>query len=60
MQPKVSELVYYIKNPTWISINNAADKALNGKNSVYSEEGKKHFQEDGKAPLALRKELEAS
>ena len=60
MQPKVSKLVNYIRNPTWISINICADKAIDGKNFVYTEEDKKRFREDPKAHFAHRKELESS
>jgi len=60
MQPKASQLVTYVRNPTWISINFCADKAQDGKNFTYTEEQKKMFREDPEALFALRKELEAS
>jgi NADPH-dependent glutamate synthase beta subunit-like oxidoreductase len=59
MQPKVEKLVNFVRNPTWISVNICADKALDGRNFSYTEEDKKRFREDPKAHLALRKELEA-
>ncbi|PGH26724.1 hypothetical protein AJ80_01670 [Polytolypa hystricis UAMH7299] len=60
MQPKVSKLVNYVRNPTWISINFCADKAKDGRNFAYTEEEKKLFREDPKVLFALRRELEAS
>ncbi|ETI24668.1 hypothetical protein G647_04037 [Cladophialophora carrionii CBS 160.54] len=60
MQPKVSKLVTYIRNPTWISINFCADKTTDGKNFTYTEEQRKAFRENPEAHFALRKELEAS
>lgn len=59
MQPKVEKLVNFVRNPTWISVNICADKALDGRNFSYTEEDKKRFREDPKAHLVLRKELEA-
>lgn len=59
MQPKVSKLVNYVRNPTWISINFCADKAIDGKNFAYTEEQKQLFREDPKAHFKLRRELEA-
>lgn len=60
MQPKVSRLVTYIRNPTWISVNFCADKTIDGKNFKYTDEQTKKFKEDPKAHFAYRKELEAS
>jgi len=60
MQPKVEKLTTYIRNPTWISINFCADKAIDGKNFAYTEEERKLFREDPKVLHKLRKELEAS
>jgi cation diffusion facilitator CzcD-associated flavoprotein CzcO len=60
MAPKVSQLINYVRNPTWISINFCAEKTIDGKNFKYTEEEKKKFREDPKAHFKLRKELEAS
>lgn len=60
MQPKVSKLVTYVRNPTWISINFCADKTVDGKNFKYTEEEKRKFREDPHAHFKHRKELEAS
>ncbi|KAH0837416.1 hypothetical protein AYO21_12005 [Fonsecaea monophora] len=60
MQPKVSKLVTYIRNPSWISINFCADKTIDGKNFTYTEEQRKAFRENPESHFTLRKELEAS
>ncbi|EXJ70399.1 uncharacterized protein A1O5_06467 [Cladophialophora psammophila CBS 110553] len=60
MQPKVSKLVTYIRNPSWISINFCADKTIDGKNFSYTEEQRKEFRENPESHFTLRKELEAS
>lgn len=60
MQPKVSKLVTYIRNPSWISINFCADKTIDGKNFSYTEERRKEFRENPESHFTLRKELEAS
>ena len=60
MQPKVSRLTTYIRNPTWISVNFCADKTIDGHNFEYTEEQKRKFKEDPKAHFSYRKELEMS
>ncbi|KAF2136375.1 uncharacterized protein K452DRAFT_259191, partial [Aplosporella prunicola CBS 121167] len=60
MQPKVSKLVNYVRNPTWVSVNFCADKARDGNNFAFSEEEKKRFREDPEHHYQYRKELEAS
>ncbi|OAL38894.1 hypothetical protein AYO20_01645 [Fonsecaea nubica] len=60
MQPKVSKLVTYIRNPSWISINFCADKTIDGRNFTYTEEQRKAFRENPESHFTLRKELEAS
>ena len=60
MQPKVSKLVTYIRNPTWISINFCADKTIDGKNFPYTDEQRNAFRENPEAHFALRKELEGA
>lgn len=59
MHSKVSKLVNYVRNPTWISINFCADKTKDGHNFAYTEEEKRRFREDPNAHFALRRELEA-
>lgn len=59
MQPKVSKLVNYVRNPTWISINFCADKTKDGQNFAYTEEERRRFREDPQALFAVRRELEA-
>lgn len=60
MQPKVSKLVTYVRNPSWISINFCADKAKDGKNFEYTEEEKQNLRDDPEALFETAKELEAS
>ncbi|CAG8086286.1 unnamed protein product, partial [Penicillium nalgiovense] len=58
MQPKVAQLVNFVRNPTWISVNFCADKTQDGGNFSYTEEEKTHFAEDTKAHFRYRRELE--
>ncbi|KAF2498224.1 putative flavoprotein [Lophium mytilinum] len=60
LAPKVQKLVNFVRNPTWISVNIAGDKAIDGHNFKYTEEQKKQFREDPKALFEHGKELEAS
>ena len=59
IQPKVSRLVNYMRNPTWISPNFAFDPAKGIRNFAYSEEEKAQFRSDPEAFFKYRKELEA-
>lgn len=59
MQPKVSKLVNFVRNPTWISINFLADKTKDGGNFAFTDEEKRRFTEDPDAHFAYRRELEA-
>ncbi|CAI7581799.1 unnamed protein product [Penicillium crustosum] len=60
MQPKVAQLVNFVRNPTWVSVNFCAGKTQNGGNFRYTEEEKAHFAEDTEAHFKYRRELEAS
>lgn len=59
MQPKVAQLVNFVRNPTWVSVNFCAEKTQNGGNFPYTEEEKSHFAEDAAAHFKYRRELEA-
>lgn len=59
IQPKVATLKTYVRNATWISVNFAGDKTIDGHNFKYTDEQRKTFREDPKAHYKLRKELEA-
>lgn len=58
MQPKVAQLVNFVRSPTWVSVNFCADKTRNGGNFSYTEEEKTHFAQDTKAHFKYRRELE--
>ncbi|KAJ6146870.1 hypothetical protein N7497_008852 [Penicillium chrysogenum] len=60
MQPKVAQLVNFVRSPTWVSVNFCADKTRNGGNFSYTEEEKTHFAQDTKAHFKYRRELEGS
>lgn len=59
MQPKVSKIVNYVRNPTWISVNFCGDKSRTGGNFPYTDEDRKRFREDPEHLFNVRKELEA-
>lgn len=59
MAPKVSRMVNYVRNPTWISINFLAQHAKDGHNFAYSDEERKKFKEDPQAFFEYRKSLKA-
>lgn len=58
MQPKSDSIVTYIRSPTWITANFAAQFTPEGKNFNYSEEQKKRFREDPEELFRLRKTIE--
>ncbi|KAJ6185558.1 hypothetical protein N7519_006859 [Penicillium mononematosum] len=60
MQPKVAQLVNFVRTPTWVSVNFCAEKTRDGGNFSYTEEEKAHFAEDTKAHFRYRRELEGS
>ncbi|KAJ5833968.1 hypothetical protein N7474_002279 [Penicillium riverlandense] len=60
MQPKVKQLVNFVRNPTWVSVNFCVEKTHNGSNFKYTEEQKKEFADDAEAHFKYRRELEAS
>ncbi|KAJ5618773.1 hypothetical protein N7510_002757 [Penicillium lagena] len=49
MQPKVKQLVNFVRNPTWVSVNFCAEKTHDGSNFKYTEEQKKEFAENAEA-----------
>jgi cation diffusion facilitator CzcD-associated flavoprotein CzcO len=60
MQPKVNELVNYMRQPTWISVNFLIEKAPDGANREYTEEQRKLWRENPQALHDYRQELEKS
>jgi cation diffusion facilitator CzcD-associated flavoprotein CzcO len=58
MAHKVSKLVNYVRNPTWISVNLLADHTKDGHNFAYSEDERNKFREDQHAFFEYRKSLE--
>ena len=58
IQPKVSKVVNYVRNPTWISINICAEQTKDGHNYPYTVQDKKRFREDPGALFELRRKLE--
>lgn len=59
MQPKVKQLVNFVRNPTWVSVNFCAEKTHDGSNFKYTEEQKQEFADDSEAHFKYRRELEA-
>lgn len=49
MQPKVAHLTNYLRSPTWIAPNFAADLTKDGKNFTYTEEEKELYRTDKEA-----------
>jgi cation diffusion facilitator CzcD-associated flavoprotein CzcO len=60
MQPKVSKLVNYMRQPTWISVNFLIEKTPEGVNYDYPEEQKKKWRDDPQSLFEYRKDLERS
>lgn len=58
MHAKVSKLVNYVRNPTWVSVNFCAELTKDGGNFAYTEEERKSFKEDPKALFEVRRALE--
>jgi cation diffusion facilitator CzcD-associated flavoprotein CzcO len=58
MQKTASHITTYVRTPTWISSNFAAEYARDGKNFKYTEDEKKEFRENPAALKALRKQIE--
>ncbi|OQE07669.1 hypothetical protein PENVUL_c012G10383 [Penicillium vulpinum] len=53
MQPKVAQLVNFVRNPTWVSVNFCTEKTRDGSNFSYTEEEKKQFAEDTEAHFSV-------
>ena len=58
MQPKVAHLHNYLRSPTWISPNFAADPRHDGRNFTYSEEEKELYRTNPEAFRAYLKGIE--
>ena len=58
LQPKAAQITNYIRSPTWVSVNFAANLTPKGENFEYTEEQKETFREDPDALLAYRKNVE--
>ncbi|GAB1217436.1 hypothetical protein ATERTT37_006675 [Aspergillus terreus] len=58
IQPAARTVMNYIRSPTWVAANFAADFTPEGKNFKYSEEQKKIFREHPEELLRLRKGIE--
>ncbi|KAH7259815.1 hypothetical protein NW759_002732 [Fusarium solani] len=58
MQPAAAKIVNYIRSPTWISSNFAAELTPEGKNFQYTEEQKKEFRENPEKLREMRKLIE--
>ncbi|KAI4906297.1 hypothetical protein J4E90_010642 [Alternaria incomplexa] len=57
LQPAAAKLVNYIRGPTWISPNMAAEFTPDGKNFAFSEEERKKFNESPEELRKLRKDI---
>ncbi|KAJ5428866.1 hypothetical protein N7445_010320 [Penicillium cf. griseofulvum] len=53
MQPKVAQLVNFVRNPTWLSVNFCANKTIDGNNFAYTEEEKTRWAEDTEAHFSV-------
>lgn len=60
MQPDVAQLVNYVRQATWISVNFLAEKTPEGVNFEYSDEQKKIWRENPTAHFDYRWDLEKS
>lgn len=58
MQPESRSIFTYIRSPTWITPNFAAQFTPEGKNFSYSEEQKRKFRENPDELFKLRKNIE--
>jgi cation diffusion facilitator CzcD-associated flavoprotein CzcO len=58
MQQTAAHITTYVRTPTWISSNFAAEYARDGKNFKYTDEERKEFRENPAKLKALRKEIE--
>lgn len=58
MQPAAAKIVNYVRNPTWVAANFAAELTPEGKNFAYSEAQKARFRDDADAFYEMRHEME--
>lgn len=58
MQKKAGHITNYIRSPTWISPNFAADPRHEGKNFAYSEEEKELYRTNPEAFRTYLKSIE--
>jgi hypothetical protein len=58
MQKTAEKLVNYIRSPTWISANYAAQYAKDGKNFTYTEEEKRILRENPDELFKMRHSIE--
>jgi hypothetical protein len=58
VQPTAKTVMNYIRSPTWVAANFAADFTPEGKNFRYSEQQKQNFREHPEELLKLRKDIE--
>ncbi|OOQ89761.1 putative flavin-binding monooxygenase [Penicillium brasilianum] len=58
LQPHAAQIVTYMRSPTWITTNFAAEFTPEGKNFDYSEEQKTQFRENPEELFQLRKKIE--
>ncbi|OOQ91325.1 putative flavin-binding monooxygenase [Penicillium brasilianum] len=58
VQRTAKNVVNYIRSPTWVAANFAANFTPEGKNFRYSEEQKKAFRENPQELLKLRRDIE--
>ena len=58
IQPAAKSITNFIRSPTWVAANFAAEFTKDGKNFSYSEEEKKKFRESPEELLKMRKTIE--
>ncbi|OQD60716.1 hypothetical protein PENPOL_c021G06022 [Penicillium polonicum] len=60
LQKTAAQLTNYIRSPTWIFSNHAADLTKDGRNFAFTEEEKKGFCDNPASLFKLRREIERS
>ncbi|RYC80541.1 putative sterigmatocystin biosynthesis monooxygenase stcW [Fusarium oxysporum f. sp. narcissi] len=60
MQPKAAKITNFIRTPTWISSNYAAEFTPEGKNFQYTEEQKRNLRENPDQLFEMRRKIEHS
>ncbi|KAJ5520427.1 hypothetical protein N7463_000880 [Penicillium fimorum] len=58
IQPTAKSVTNFMRSPTWVAANFAAEFTKNGKNFSYTEEEKRRFQENPDELLEMRKKIE--